>query len=84
MAIFSSRLISSQFLSFGIRNLSTSKNMSDTRSMSEIMRHSERLTDGNDGVVRSIRDVPITEQRKPFINSKGSGLQHAGTCSQIE
>ena len=52
--------------------------MSDTRTMSEIMRHSEPLVDGDDGVVRSIRDVPVTEQRKPFINSKRSRLQHTG------
>ena len=56
-------------------------NMPDNRNMSEIMRHSERLTNGDDGVVASIPDVPITEQRKPFVNSESSKLQHTGMCS---
>lgn len=51
--------------------------------MAEIMRHSERLTGADDGVVSSIRDVPITEQRKPFMNSKDSKLQHPGMCSHM-
>jgi hypothetical protein len=55
--------------------------MPDNRNMAEIMRHSERLTNGDDGVVVSIPDVPITEQRKPFVNSEGSKLQHTGMCS---
>ncbi|CAN9427333.1 unnamed protein product [Alternaria alternata] len=54
--------------------------MPDNRNMSEIMRHSERLTNGDDGVVVSIPDVPITEQRKPFVNSESSKLQHTGTA----
>ena len=54
-------------------------NMPDNRNMSEIMRHSERLTNGDDGVVVSIPNVPITEQRKPFVNSESSKLQHTGT-----
>ncbi|KAG9185450.1 hypothetical protein G6011_07994 [Alternaria panax] len=48
--------------------------------MSEVMRHSEHLTNGDDGVVLSIPDVPVTEQRKPFMNSGGSKLQHTGTA----
>ncbi|KAH8627328.1 hypothetical protein IG631_17096 [Alternaria alternata] len=54
--------------------------MPDNRNMSEIMRHSERLTNEDDGVVASIPDVPITEQRKPFVNSESSKLQHTGTA----
>ena len=52
--------------------------------MAEVTRRSERLANGDDGVVTSIRDVPVTEQREPYINTKGSKLQHAGTCSRIE
>jgi hypothetical protein len=29
--------------------------------------------------VYSIHNVPITEERKPYINGKSSRLQHAGT-----
>lgn len=58
--------------------------MPDTRNMAEIMRHSERLTDGVDGVVRSISNVPITEQRKPFMDSKGSRLRHPGMYFHME
>ncbi|KAB2103290.1 hypothetical protein AG0111_0g8571 [Alternaria gaisen] len=54
--------------------------MLDNRNMSEFTRHSERLTNGDDGVVVSIPDVPITEQRKPFVNSESSKLQHTGTA----
>ena len=60
-------------------DLTFTDNMPDNRNMSEIMRHSERLTNGDDGVVASIPDVPITEQRKPFVNSESSKLQHTGT-----
>lgn len=46
--------------------------------MSEVTRHTEHLTNGEDGVVRSIRDVPITEERKPFINTGDSKIQDTG------
>ncbi|KAF2623281.1 Caleosin-domain-containing protein [Macroventuria anomochaeta] len=36
-------------------------------------------THGEDMVVRSIRGVPVTEERRPFLNSGGK-LQHAGTA----
>ena len=62
-------------------DLTVTDNMPDNRNMSEIMRHSERLTNGDDGVVVSIPDVPITEQREPFVNSESSKLQHTGMCS---
>lgn len=46
--------------------------------MSEPLRSGEQLTNGEAVVVRSIRDVPVTEERKPFINNIGSTLEHAG------
>lgn len=52
--------------------------------MSEVTRHSERLTNGDDGVVSSIRDVPVTEQRRPYMSTKGSKLQHPGTFRLTE
>ncbi|KAH7366678.1 Caleosin related protein-domain-containing protein [Pyrenochaeta sp. MPI-SDFR-AT-0127] len=48
--------------------------------MSEAKRYGEQLTDGEAVVVRSIRDAPITEERKPFINHRGFKLKHAGTA----
>lgn len=66
-----------------LHDLTFTDNMPDNRNMSEIMRHSERLTNGDDGVVVSIPDVPITEQRKPFVNSESSKLQHTGMCSPM-
>ncbi|KAF1945719.1 caleosin domain-containing protein [Clathrospora elynae] len=47
--------------------------------MSEPTRHSEHLADGEEMIIRSIRDVPVTEERKPYIGTKDSKLQHAGT-----
>jgi hypothetical protein len=35
---------------------------------------------GEDIIVRSIRDVPVTEERKPYLNP-GGRLQHIGTFS---
>jgi hypothetical protein len=35
--------------------------------------------DAEEMVVRSIRSVPVTEERKPYINNDpNTGLQHAG------
>ena len=52
--------------------------------MSEVTRHSERLTNGDGGVVSSIRDVPVTEQRIPYMSTKGSKLQHTGMFPLME
>jgi len=52
--------------------------------MSEVRRHSERLTNEDGGVVSSIRDVPATEQRRPYISTKGSKLQHTGMFPLME
>ncbi|KAF2853743.1 caleosin domain-containing protein [Plenodomus tracheiphilus IPT5] len=43
-------------------------------------RHTESLANGENMVVRSIRDVAVTEERKPYINVDDTGLQHAGTA----
>jgi hypothetical protein len=84
MIIFAISLICSCIINFEFCDLSSPKNMPDTRNMSEIMRHSERLTNGDDGVVRSIPDVPITEERKPFMNSESAKLHHTGMCSRMK
>ncbi|KAH9861735.1 hypothetical protein J1614_011488 [Plenodomus biglobosus] len=44
------------------------------------IRHSENFTNGENMVVRSIRDVAVTEERKPYMNVDDSRLQHAGTA----
>jgi hypothetical protein len=74
-------LICLLIFAFELYDFTATDNMPDNRNMSEIRRHSERLTNGDDGVVCSIPDVPITEQRKPFVNSESSKLQHTGMCS---
>lgn len=50
--------------------------------MSEASRHSERFVNGKDKdeLVRSIHDVPVTEERKPFMSANGSQIEHAGVC----
>ena len=35
-----------------------------------------------DGVVRAIPNVPVTEERKPYMNSRNSPLQHPGTLHE--
>ncbi|KAI8939160.1 hypothetical protein NX059_004994 [Plenodomus lindquistii] len=43
-------------------------------------RHSESFANGDTMVVRAIRNVNVTEERKPYMNIDDSGLQHAGTA----
>ena len=43
---------------------------------------SDEQVDGNIIVVRSIRNVPVTEERKPYMSKSGAKLQHTGT-SQV-
>ncbi|KAF2134792.1 Caleosin-domain-containing protein [Dothidotthia symphoricarpi CBS 119687] len=38
------------------------------------------MTASNDRVVSSIREVPVTQERKPFLSPKDSELQNAGTA----
>jgi hypothetical protein len=44
--------------------------------------HVERGED-NGVPAYSIHNVPITEERKPYINGKNSSLPHAGTHTQV-
>lgn len=48
------------------------------RNMSEPVRYTESLTNGEILVVPSIKDVHVTEERKPYINIGEWGLPHAG------
>ena len=50
--------------------------------MDEVNGHAECGED-NRVPVYSIHNVPITEERKPYISSKNSRLQHAGTNKRV-
>jgi hypothetical protein len=44
--------------------------------------HAERLTNGEtmpEGHVTGIPTIAVTEQRKPFVSTHGTKLQHPGT-----
>jgi hypothetical protein len=62
-----------------------------TANKTEKMGHNERYTNGDTNgdtipdhvIVQGIRYEPVTEQRKPYISSKGSKLLHPGTWSYL-
>jgi hypothetical protein len=84
------RAVSSSFLK-QLRFFSAHKTLREmsvsTANKTEKMGHAERNTNGDTNgdtipdyvIVQGIRYEPVTEQRKPYISSKGSKLLHPGT-----